>query len=201
MSSIFDNASGYLSSSEEKEAILNALTAYVKNHISADGKLIYLSGSSRGACLSLMLAKQLKADPDYENMPMILHLVDPVCKSSDDDLVDVPATARIDNPLNDNYRARAVDLDTFFSDQAKKTLSVYSTHTGDNVVLAQARTFVDEDTPEGQTDAYELTWDFNGEAKVFWTQNWVDYSHKFLGRTCGEKAILMHPSMPIILPN
>ena len=193
VSSVFDNASGYLSSSGEKEKIVNAFVAYVKNRITADGKLIYLSGSSRGACLSLMIAKRLKSDADYENMPMILHLVDPVCKSSDDDLVNVPATARIDNPLNASYEARAVDLDTFFSDQAKKTLSVYSTHTGDNVVLAQARTFVDEDTPEGQTEPYELTWDFNGESKIFWTQNWVNYSHKYLGRTCGDQEVLDAP--------
>lgn len=189
VSAIFDTASNFLTPVAEKNDLYDAYTAYVKNHIAPTGKLIYLSGSSRGACVMAGVAKRIKEDPAYVNTPMVLHLVDPVCNDNDG----WSFGAWQDNPLNGDYRAKKVDLSSAFSDQAKKSLSIYNLVSGDKVVINAARAFIDVNTPAAPAETHSLSWTANGLTKTWYEQRWIDVPHTYLGRTCGQSADIDGP--------
>jgi hypothetical protein len=200
---VFDATSNYLSSQNHKSNVVHAFKNYVTDRMQGNKKLITLTGSSRGACVAYNMAIQLKAEPAFEDVPMILLLADPVCNPGESEDGDIsPNDAEAPQPSsgagnfpNDRVANRAPN-DTNFTDQAKKSLSMYITITGDNVVVNGARGFVDDKTPYGTVNSstFErvLTTSI-GATRTWYKHQWVNHSHPYLGRTCGSQNLIDVP--------
>jgi len=194
VSAAFDTASGYLTSPTEKNHIVNAFTAYVKNHIPPTGKLIYLVGTSRGGCVMYNVARKLKADPAYEGTPILLQMNDPVCRPGDDEGIASSYVTK-SNPIttDSSYYSFGMNVDAHFSLKAKKSLRIYSIVSGAEVIdVSGARSWVDESTPTGALN-HTKSWSEGGQTGVWYEQTWQYAHHQFFGRTCGDVANIDDP--------
>lgn len=165
-----DNNFDYTMSETKRDAVLRGFVAWLKTKITADTERVILGGSSRGGCLSMLIAQALRADSAYDGIRIYVSSFDGVCKKESELGV---TTTRIDNPLKSSYGGWATDLKSQFP--RRDRLRIYHLAGGEEVVtISGVRAF----------SAYEGTTPPDKGTNIDWgwfKQTWVPWAHKEVG--------------------
>lgn len=187
MAAAWDTRFNQTVSSSEKTKILNAFTDWLLNKAyKSNVKGIYLAGSSRGGCLAMRMAKKMINEKGYNNIPIVVHSFDGVCKKSQNELGTY--SSQIDNPVSSKSDRKSWKTDMNAQYNYKSKLRIRHLSTGDEVVWIV--TGVHSFTDKYATGSYYSK--YYGSNK-WYEQQWIDMSHTDLGRTYGNSANTITP--------
>lgn len=167
----FDMRFGYFRPQAEKQKRENAYWNFLTSKFDPKKvELIVLAGQSRGGCMMFRLARKLRAQSAYQDIPLILQGYDPVCTTTGSPALakELPPlkTTPYTNPLNSNYASFPIDMDKVFPADKRQKLAILDLHGGGEVFGPQIRSF---------------TWFDKNTDLGWWKQRWVNASHGDMG--------------------
>ncbi|RTE65602.1 VCBS repeat-containing protein [Amphritea opalescens] len=168
----FDMRFGYYRPSAEKQRRENAYWDFLTSQFDPSKvELIVLAGQSRGGCMMFRLGQKLRATSTYQNIPLIVQGLDPVCTTTgtpnlDRELPQLSGVYR--NPLNNSYESYPIDMDQVFPSNHRNKLAVLDIH-GGGEVWAQ------------EPGIRSFTWKASDTDLGWWEQKWVNAGHEDMG--------------------
>ena len=165
-----DNNFDYTATKNKRTRLVAGFTQWITSQITDDTETIVLAGSSRGGCLSLRIAQEIRAIPEYDHITLFVSSYDGVCHKGDELGVDSP---KIENPLRSKYAGYATDIEAQYA--THENLYIFHLSGGQEVVpLLGIRTFsaYEGDTPPKVGSHLDFGW---------YRQKWVPYAHMDVG--------------------
>lgn len=168
-----DNNFDYTMSDSKRDAVARGYAAWVKSKITADTKRVVLAGSSRGGCLSMLIAQSIRADRAYDGVEVSVSSFDGVCNRGDE--LGVTFT-KIANPVRRSgtfYGGWATDIEEQFP--YREGLHVYHLSGGEEVVaMSGVRAFSAYEGEEPPDEGTDIDWGW-------YKQTWLPWAHKEIG--------------------
>ncbi|MBQ9817788.1 MAG: hypothetical protein IJM59_10065 [Proteobacteria bacterium] len=167
-----DNNFDYTMSSAKRSRLVQGFTKWLEKKITPDTENIVLAGSSRGGCLVVLMAQELRKKSEYNHINIYVSSYDSVCKSDEFGIT----STKINNPVRPSgtfYGGWATNLNAQFPNRGN--LHIYHISGGQEIVaLTGIRTFsgYSGSTPPGTGSDIDWGW---------YKQTWVPWAHKEIG--------------------
>lgn len=181
MAVVNDNNFDHLFDSGKKQQILNGFVRWLEGQVRPETRAIYLAGSSRGGCLMMRMAQQLRNNTSLDGIDIYVSSFDGVCKYSQGELG--TRGDKINNPVRPSltsYGGWATDLSAQFPRRAG--LHIFHIAGGEEVApLTGIRAFSAYAGSSPPKTGSNLDWGW-------YTQRWVKWKHKEIGNPYTEPA-------------
>ncbi len=181
-----DNNFDYTLSQSKRERLVAGFVNWIKTKITSDTENIVLAGSSRGGCLVILMAQELRKDHAYDHINIYVSSYDGVCIKGEEFGVKSP---KINNPVRPSgtlYGGWSVDMNAQFPNH--QNLHIYHVTGGQEVVpIIGVRAF----------SAYNGTTPPNTGTDIDWgwyKQTWVPWKHKEIGNPFTEPSRSNRPA-------
>ncbi len=173
-----DNNFDYTLTLAKRNRLVEGFTAWIKTKITTDTENIVLAGSSRGGCLSMRIAQELRKLPEYNDIQIYVMSFDGVCNKGEE--LGTSMT-KIDNPVRDSgtfYGGWAVDMNAQYPNH--DNLHIYQISGGQEVVPATGiRAFSAYEGAKPPKVGTDIDWEW-------YKQKWVHWAHKEIGNPYSE---------------
>ena len=168
-----DNNFDYTMSSSKREHLVAGFVNWIKSQITSDTENVVLAGSSRGGCLVMLIAQELRKNHAYDNINIYVSSYDGVCIKGDELGV---TTTKINNPVRRSgtfYGGWAVNMTSQYPNH--QNLHIYHISGGEEVVPAFGiRTFSAYNGSNPPGTGTDIDWGW-------YKQTWVPWKHKEIG--------------------
>lgn len=181
-----DNNFDHLFDSGKKQQILDGFARWLEAQIRPETRTIYLAGSSRGGCLVMRMAQELRRIAAHDGIDIYVSSFDGVCKKSQGELGTFDD--KINNPVRPwgtFYGGWATDMSAQFPRRAG--LHIFHIAGGQEVVPASAiRAFSAYAGTSPPKTGSNLDWGW-------YKQSWVRWAHKEIGNPYTEPSASDQP--------
>jgi hypothetical protein len=181
MAVVNDNNFDHLFDSSKKQQFVNGFVHWLEEQVRPETRTIYLAGSSRGGCLVMLMAQQLRNNPSLDGIQLYVSSFDGVCKYTQGELG--TTGDKINNPVRPSltsYGGWATDLATQFP--RRSGLHIFHIAGGEEVApLTGIRAFSAYSGSSPPKTGSNLDWGW-------YKQNWVKWKHKEIGNPYTEPS-------------
>ena len=168
---VFDAAFYYDVATNEKDDIENAYTDWLLSKAyAANVQNIYMAGASRGGCLMVRIAKNIRDQYSWDGADIFVSGFDAVANAGRGELNG--EKVKLYNPLNASYYAWTVHLADYFNHT--DGLSIFQLAGGSNVSWG--------DNLVGNPHGFAMT-DSEDSSASWYEQTWINHSHTTIGRS------------------
>lgn len=156
------------------EGYSNFLDSKVASWANVDG--IVMVGASRGGCLAMQLAENLRQTFYLAHTQFAVDVIDPVCNVVIHEFG--ISSEKIESPVNDKYKSYKIDIPKQLKDFLPENYCIRNLAIGEDVsgVGLQIRGFSHKSCVEEDCELL----DFNGNA--YYEQKWANICHSCAGR-------------------
>jgi hypothetical protein len=181
MAVVNDSNFDHLFDSDKKQRIVNGFVQWLQGQVRPETRAIYLAGSSRGGCLVMRMAQELRNNPSLDGLELYVSSFDGVCKYSQGELGTLGE--KINNPVRPwgtSYGGWATNLSAQFPRQGR--LHIFHIAGGEEVApLTGIRAFsaYSGSSPPGTGSNLDWGW---------YKQTWVRWKHKEIGNPYTEPS-------------
>ena len=180
MAVVNDNNFDHLFGSDKKQQILDGFVGWLGAQVRPETRSIYLAGSSRGGCLVMRMAQELRRNPAYDSIDLFVSSFDGVCKYSQGELGTFGD--KIKNPVRPwgtFYGGWATDLSAQFPRRAG--LWIHHIVGGQEVAPATGIRAFSAYAGSPPKTGSNLDWGW-------YEQTWVRWKHKEIGNPYTEPS-------------
>ena len=169
---------GFNHNGNDKRNVIKGYADFLDSQVQSWGNIdgIVMVGASRGGCLTMQLAENLRQEFTLTHTQFALDVIDPVCNLLEHEFG--ISAEKIDNPVRDKYKSYQVDVPKQLDGFLPENYCMRNLAIGEDVsgVGLQIRGFSHDTCTKEDCELL----DFNGNA--YYEQKWTFICHSCAGR-------------------